>query len=524
MITALPYLPVAAGMVLAGAGIGILLGKRIPALSADNSRNAMWIATALFFLVYVLLLGYKLQALQLGMWDFGIYDSLLHNAVSGGGLMQDYRGLYDHFSPLILLLAPFYFLYDTPFWLVFFQPLALALAAPLLYKTARRYFPTGNGALLLTLMYLLNPYCSRMALYDFHSEVFFPLLFFAAFFFYSRNRFGRMLLCLAAAPLLKEDFTIPVAAAGLLLLTRRRTRKHGIAAVVIAAFWALFALKVYFPHILGADYWHYDRYALIGADFSETADNVLVFVKRFFTLRSAAVLLSTLLPFALLPCLNLRALVLLLLPTVAIQLVSSDPHQQRLISHYSSAVIAVAPIAALWGMRSLRRMFRRRRKQRRIRPLLAAAAGIAVSVHIGFCDLPITRYYSYTDSYLLRLHPGILSLPLRADYWTEMGNRLDHAREVRNFFALLPCRPDQQAGYLNDFGLALPLLRRARVFDFEDPNSPERPDYLVFYRGIVVRNPETARRLERIQNDPGYRLYASPSGVLAFVRSDALEP
>lgn len=62
------------------------------------------------------------------------------------------------------------------------------------------------------------------------------------------------------------------------------------------------------------------------------------------------------------------------------------------------------------------------------------------------------------------------------------------------------------------------------MFDFEDPNSPERPDYLVFYRGIVVRNPETARRLERIQNDPGYRLYASPSGVLAFVRSDALEP
>ena len=123
----------------------------------------------------------------MGNWDFGIYDSMLRNAANGRGLMQDYRGAFDHFSPISLLFAPLYRLYDTQMWLVLIQAAALAFAAPLLHATAKLRFRKGVFPLLLTAMYLFNPYYSRMVLFDFHAESLFPLFFFGAFYFLAGN-------------------------------------------------------------------------------------------------------------------------------------------------------------------------------------------------------------------------------------------------------------------------------------------------------------------------------------------------
>ena len=222
---------------IAAAAAGRGASRSRLSLTAKSETLLLRWMVLLFFLSYFILGLYKIEAMQVGNWDFGIYDSMLRNAASGNGLMLDYRGRFDHFSPVMMLFAPLYLLRDSPIWLPLIQSAALAFAAPLLYRTAKRYFRTGPVPLLLTAMYLFNPYYSRLALYDFHAECLFPLFLFAAFYCYSRKRMPYFFLFLALSPLIKEDFVIPVAAAGLWLMTQKRKRLWGAAAIAAAAFW-----------------------------------------------------------------------------------------------------------------------------------------------------------------------------------------------------------------------------------------------------------------------------------------------
>ena len=386
---------------IAAAAAGRGASRSRLSLTAKSETLLLRWMVLLFFLSYFILGLYKIEAMQVGNWDFGIYDSMLRNAASGNGLMLDYRGRFDHFSPVMMLFAPLYLLRDSPIWLPLIQSAALAFAAPLLYRTAKRYFRTGPVPLLLTAMYLFNPYYSRLALYDFHAECLFPLFLFAAFYCYSRKRMPYFFLFLALSPLIKEDFVIPVAAAGLWLMTQKRKRLWGAAAIAAAAFWTLFVLKIYYPLLLGENYWHYGRYALLAPTFTQTLMNIFNMVDGLWNIYLLGVAVSVLVPFAFLPAGNWKMCLLFWLPTLGIQLVSKNIHQQLLFSHYSSALIAVTPVAALWGARTLRALLRRRKPSRRQqRAGIASAAILMLAVHLLFCDLPLTRYSGSSASWL----------------------------------------------------------------------------------------------------------------------------
>lgn len=509
----------AAGVAAAGAG---RLRFSFP---EKLETRLLWLMTLLFFLVYAALGCYKLEAMQMGNWDFGIYDSMLRNAANGRGLMQDYRGAFDHFSPISLLFAPLYRLYDTQMWLVLIQAAALAFAAPLLHATAKLRFRKGVFPLLLTAMYLFNPYYSRMVLFDFHAESLFPLFFFGAFYFLGRKRMLPFFLLLALSPLVKEDFVIPVGATGLWLLTQRGRRLWGAGAIAAALFWTFFVLKIYYPYILNVNYFHYGRYELFAPTFSQTLHNAGAMTGRLLYKSVPGVVLSVLVPFALLPLGNWKMFVLLWLPVIGIQLVSAQPHQQLLMSHYSSALLAVTPVVALYGMRSLRAMSRKRRQLRRLKqPALAAAVVLMLGCHVVCCDLPLSRYVQYTVDKLPPYQGGVLSLPLRPVYWEEMLNRLLHADGARALFEQLPLTPESTVVCQNEPGVW--FLPKARVFDFPviGFGTPPvfRADFFVLDRNNYSGRKETFYELPPVLNsllpEEEYGVIDDPGGVLIFYR------
>lgn len=496
-----------------------------------NERAWVWRVTLLFLLVYLGILCFRLEALQMGGWDFGIYDSMLHNAASGKRLMQDFRGPFDHFSPLFMVFAPLYLIWDHPFWLLLIQPAALALAAPVLHGIAKRYFPRGPVPFALMLMYLLNPYWSRLTLYDFHIECLYPLLFFAAFDCYSRKKLLPFALLLMLSPLLKEDFVIPLAATGLWLLTQKGRRKLGFGMIGMAAFWTLFVLKIYFPLILHAGYWHYGRYEILGATAGETARNFLAMAGRVVSPDGFAVMLSLLLPFALLPVANWEMLLFFWLPTLGVQLVSANPNQQYLLCHYGAALIAVTPIAALRGLRTLRYFVRHRPRLLRFRSRFAGGAAVLVLLcHIIYSDLPLSRYADYLHG-VPGVQGGILSLPLQPRYWRTMERMLNHGWEVERIAEELPLSPETVMVCQNE---VQPLFyRRARVFDFPElgmgnPGSrPEHADVYVLDSGnyVAYGNLRLVNEiLLKLVNDPAYRLIRYPNGVMMIIKKELLPP
>lgn len=510
---------------------GWALARSGLALSVLRGERAALLLTGLFFLAYGGLGLYKLDAMQMGAWDFGIFDTLVRNAATGQGLMVDYRGKFDHFSPIMLLFAPLYRLWDSPVWLVLIQSAAMAAAAPFLYLTAKRSFPTGACPLLLTAMYLFNPYYSRLALYDFHAESLFPLFLFAAFYCYRLRRMKLFFLLLALTPLIKEDFVIPLGAAGLWLLTQKSKRRWGIAAIAAAGFWTLFVLKVYYPYILQMEYWHYGRYEILGSSAAETGANIGRMVRQVLSRNALGVALSLLVPFAFLPLFNWKTALLFWLPTLGIQLVSTNGDQQLLVNHYGSAMLAVTPLAALRGARTLRYLARRRPPvpAETKRAVFAFAVILMLANHALFCDLPLARFGNYTDRAEFRRAGGFLSFPVRPEYWREMFRRQEHAEEFRRIAGRFPIRPETTMICQSE--LAGEFFRRAKVFDIPElglgRGRPDRADYFFFDRVNYTGSCDYAGihgLLLGLAQDPEYRMFHYPNGVLIFARKIALPP
>ncbi len=506
----------AAVLLLGAAAFGVFprLSVRAPASPA----RWMWILAGGMALAYCVLGLYKIQAQQMGLWDFGIYDSMLRMAARGEGLMRDYRGgAYDHFSPAILLLVPLYWLWDSPAHLVVTQALGLAAGVPLTYFLARRYFRAGSFPLLLAAMYALNPYCTRLALYDFHSESFFPALFLGAFLLRARGHWLGFTLLLLASPLLKEDFVVPLGGVGLFFLFTPRRRRLGALFLAAAAGWALFVLFVYFPHIVKMDYWHFDRYGVESSGVSAWMQAFAAMFGRLFVPTVPAVLLSVLLPFAFLPAFSWRMFLFILGPTLGVHLVATFWHQNVLLSHYASALIGVLPVAALWGARSLRAVCRQKARWRKLAPRAACAAFVLVSVgHLALAEWPLMRFYTPLTGWKHTQHFTVFGIPLRPLYWEVLGEAWGHAEKFRIVAeTYIPLGASVTAQ--NELGTH--FLRRNKVYSIR---QKVETDYMIFdaenYRGFEMAEElqQAVHHLRRRSRN--YRTLYEKDGIIIFAK------
>ena len=508
-----------AGMCLTAAAV-LALAVHAFKFQCDSAKGfkLILIFAAAVFSVYSGIMVYKYYTMYLGLWDFGIYDSLLHNTASGKGFMRDYRGPFDHFSPAALILVPLYWLFDNPLVLIFFQSAVMAAAAVPLYLLAGRYFRKPAMPLLLTAMYLLNPYYSRMALYDFHIECLFPLVFFSAWLAFACRRMRMFTLILICVPLIKEDLLIPLAASGLFLCSRRKTMLYGIICLAAALLWSLFVLKVWFPVTLGTQYQHYGRFPpLLGCDFMDTVNNLRLIAGQCFSQNSMAVLCSVLLPFAFLPVFSPRSFLLLLCPVLFIQFCTIFLHQQLLMSHYSSAVIAVTPLAAIFGARFLRVSVRKWRLPVRLRKYsFRFSACLLVVAHVAFCDLPFVSYHEYVKQYKPGFQFGVLSVPL----YNYRFLFFDHAVLFHDLRANIPAgvsiTAQNNLGYF--FVRSNPLYRMP---------GPDNSGIFLFDGKTSVGFDQECmeRRFDWLLKNPDYILLLKQDGIFMFCRKNlAVKP
>lgn len=502
---------------LAAAAASLLFRDRLKLTETSANRWCLGFSVVVFC-IYFLLGWWKYGAFQFGLWDFGIYDSFLHNTAFGKGFMTDFRGgLYDHFSPIMLILVPFYWLCDTPMNLVWFQSAAMAAGIPVMYALAKKYLRSPELAWVLAGMYALNPYYSRLVLYDFHSECMFPAMFLGGFLAWAYHKRKFAMALWMSCFLIKEDFAVPLAGLGMYFLTGRNTRKYGAVLLLWSVLMVLFILKVYFPLLSENGYWHYGRYELLAPTVEGTAQNIWQMFRRVFQPQSGTVLLTLLCPFAFLPAFHGRMFVLVLLPTLGIQLASSADHQNLLVSHYSSALIGVVPLAALWGMRVLRRYAWKKHflSLRNCRIAALFLLVLAGGYHITCCDLPLTRYYNYVHKWDSKYHFGLLSLPLRPAYYQAMLEQDARGAELQDVLKMIP------AGSLivcqNELGC--PLLRTHRVRSM--PGPAEGADHFLFSGALYSGYDEAGMLNWRVSNcarNPAYERVYFDKDILLFAR------
>src|SRR5207302_394516 len=139
--------------------------------------------------------------------DLGLFDQIFWNTTQGRffestmslGQPLPHSYLSDHFSPIYLLLLPFYALIPRPDTLLLLQTLFLALGIWPIYLLARLKLPPGLPRLAFALAYVLFLPVAFINLFDFHELALSVLPLGFAIHLLERGRPGPFLLSLLSA-------------------------------------------------------------------------------------------------------------------------------------------------------------------------------------------------------------------------------------------------------------------------------------------------------------------------------------
>jgi len=278
-----------------------------PAVVESGSAARRWLRAprsphvyAVGALVTVLAVVYSVLSVTLyytyhdAIYDLGIFDQAIRSyahfqpGISIAKGMHNFENpnfsvLGDHFSPIDALLAPLYWIYNSPMDLLLAQAVLFALAIPPLWVFTRRAFGGGRkgtaAAYFVAIAYGVSWPIAAAVSFDFHEVAFAPLLTALALERLQKGRLKTALAVLVALVLVKEDMGLFVAGLGLgLALTRNlgipRQRLTGLLIAAVGVVFSLVAIFVLIP-AMGGDSHYYWAYQELGPNASAAVKHIL---------------------------------------------------------------------------------------------------------------------------------------------------------------------------------------------------------------------------------------------------------
>jgi len=182
------------------------------------------------------------------------------------GIAHPHSYLGDHFSPVYLLLAPFYAAVPRPETLLVIQTLFLSLGVWPVYLLARLRLLPGWRRLSWALIYFLYLPLAYINLYDFHETALAVLPLGLAMLFLEQNRRALFVLSLLFTFVIKEEMALIGLGFGAYILLGKRDLLLGIA-VFAGSLMAFFGIvRGIIPAFAGGTTYAYfsARYAQFG--------------------------------------------------------------------------------------------------------------------------------------------------------------------------------------------------------------------------------------------------------------------
>lgn len=237
--------------------------------AARLCQPLLWVCIGSYSLV-TLRLAFSLHDSVFGFrtgFDVAIFDQATWLISRGQTPFVTIRGLHilaDHFSIILYLLAPLYWLWNSPKTLLAAQTIALALGALPVYALARHRLGTAWLGLLFAVAYLLYPAMQWSNTYEFHPDTFATPLLLAAFLYQARGQWLPYFVALGLAVLTKETVGLTVLALGLYILVgNRQQRRLGLFTVIFGVCSlgiALTTVRHFNNGVPSGYYWLYAKY------------------------------------------------------------------------------------------------------------------------------------------------------------------------------------------------------------------------------------------------------------------------
>lgn len=345
-------------------------------------QKLAWGLLIVIMLVYMVDMSYqailRYETFKAGAFDLGNMDQVLWNTLHGRFFQFtnqaiDWYGpptrLAIHFEPIILPLSLLYVFHADPRILLVFQTLALGLGALPVFLLTRKYVPAWPiFAALMATAYLLSPALLGLNIFDFHPvSLATPLLLYAILALTYRHYVWFLIACVLAC-MCKEDIPLAVALLGVLLIWKYKLPRLGTALFIGGLLWSFLAFKVIIPHfypgVQANNYWY--RYETLGSSPGAAVANLVIhpwlLFSTFFTIDRFYYLVGLVRSVGFLPLLAPEWL-LPTLPSLAVNLLSTDPLLYSGVYQYNAAIIPFVMLSAIHGTRRLILIWQRWREE-----------------------------------------------------------------------------------------------------------------------------------------------------------------
>ena len=304
----------------------------IPNVSLKEVRYLLWMSLFLS----ILFISYKLYqhlVFYTTAYDLSIFDYAMYNTLHGQFMRVPFQ--YDilwksNVYVFLLFLLPIYSIYQGPETLLIFQALAVSLSIIPLYLFTRKHLDVRLSAGVV-LLYLLNRTITQGFLYDFHIEMFEPLLMFTAFLCLANKQYRGFLIALLLCLTIKQDVAFYLIPFGLYLLWVKKDYKAGLSTIGLAGCWFLFCFYYLVPMTVPRGQSSFFRFY---RDYGQTIPEIavyllthpLVVLQSFFTKPVCLLYASVLF----LPFLDIRSIALSIIPLLPPLLIHDNIHNQLL--------------------------------------------------------------------------------------------------------------------------------------------------------------------------------------------------
>ncbi|GAA1969308.1 DUF2079 domain-containing protein [Kitasatospora viridis] len=436
------------------------------------------------------------SSVGLGGFDLGIFDQGVrgyahfqlpvstlkwyhHNFPPGFSLLG------DHFSPVLALLAPLYWIWDDPRSLLLGQALLFAAGVPLIRRIARHNFAHADQRLrdraadLAGLVYGLGWPLLVASQVGFHEVGFAVPLSLLMLERGMARRYGTLLVAAVLLCCTKEDMGLAVSAYGVVLLWRhrrtpeqRRARLVGGVLLVMGVTFTVLAVQWAIP-AMGGEPGYYWNYQTLGPNASGAVHNVLHDPALLWHAATDHALkpLLVLWLFGTLALLPLRsATVLCALPLLAERVLSTNPNHWSVARHYDAFLWPFLLTAAI---EVLARMHARGRTTAVPRLGVSLAAfSLLASVPLGLMELAIPSNWTaqHDEKSLIKAASLIPS-----GVWVEADNQIAPRLTARDHVVLVDQVPR---------GCEYVLIRtKNRSFPFASPTEQAARAQLLLANG-----------------------------------------
>ncbi len=431
--------------------------------STLREHKWLWLMIVIYFVVFAILSSLRHYNFQTQTWDMGAFVQTFWNTTQDrimfNNLEEAKNHLGVHMSPFLFLLVPGYALFQSPYYLLIIQTLALALAAWPLYLSVLRILQSRKWALVLAAGYLLYPPLHWVNLFDFHEIAFFPLVMLTALYFSESKRWGWMALFLILSASIEENAILAVLFVGFYLLAKKEY-KIGFLVVLLSAIYFILTVKVLML-ALGGGLLRLDRYVHLGESFGEIAKNLVtnpqLFIETILVKSKLLYVLWLLLPVAFLPLLAGPGLILVV-PGFLQNLLTFFEFQFSSFYQYDAILIPGIWVAAIFGLRFFLQHFPNREKLITVCFLLAVILSFTFRSPLNPQSFPLdlfrTTEYWETFRQMVKLVPPDVSVAAH----TNLVPHLSHRKHAH----MLGREP---------FAVDVVLLDLGDRFGFSDPQS-----------------------------------------------------